>query len=81
MEKGERAMVDFVFKLPLQQGQYSIATAARAGSKGYYLDQVDSATTFKITRPLNRSPFRGVVHLPTEIKVHIPEGDRQGRSA
>ncbi len=81
MEKGERAMVDFVFKLPLQQGQYSIAAAARAGSKGYYLDQVDSATTFKITRPRNRSPFRSVVHLPTEIKVHIPEGDRQGRSA
>ena len=81
MEKGEQAIVDFIFKLPLQQDRYSVTAAVRAGSKSSYLHQVDTATIFKITRPQNRSPFRGVVHLPTEIKVHALGGERQNRSA
>lgn len=82
MEKGERIVVDFTFKIPLQQGTYSITAAARAGNRDpHLLDQADVAATFEITRPRERSPFQGIVHLPTEIKVHAPEKGRQGRSA
>ncbi len=79
MEKGERVVVDFSFKVPLRKGRYSISAGARAGGEDSYLDRVDAATTLRITRPQNRKPFNGVVHLPTEIQVHAPEG--QGRSA
>jgi ABC-type polysaccharide/polyol phosphate transport system ATPase subunit len=80
MEKGEQAVVDFTFKVPLQHGRYSISAAARAGSEGLYLDRMDAARVFKISRPKDGGPFRGIVHLPTEVKVHASEGERQGRS-
>ena len=80
-EKGERATVDFILKLPLQQDRYYISAAARAGSEAHYLDQVDEATTIKINHPLDRNPFQSLVHLPTEIQVHTPEGERQNRTA
>jgi ABC-2 type transport system ATP-binding protein len=78
MEKGEQVAVDFTFKAPLQHGHYSISAAARTGGKD--LDRVDPATTFEILRPQDRSPLRGLVHQPAQIKVHAPEGERQGRS-
>jgi ABC-2 type transport system ATP-binding protein len=81
IEKGERVVVDFTFKIPLRKGRYGISVGARAGGEDSYLDKVDVATTFRIKRPRDRKSFRGVVHLPTEIKVHAPEGERQGRSA
>jgi ABC-2 type transport system ATP-binding protein len=81
MEKGERVVVDFTFKVPLRKGRYSISASARAGGRDSYLDRVDIAATFRIKRPRNRKPFHGIVHLPTEIKVHAQEGERQGRSA
>ena len=80
MQKGERVVVDFTFKVPLRQGRYSISAGARAGSEDSYLDRVDVAITFRIKRPRDRKPFQGIVHLPTEIKVHTSEGERQGRS-
>ena len=81
MEKGEQIVVDFTFKVPLQYGHYSITAAARKGSKD--LHRVDAAASFEITRPRDSSQnsLRGIVHLPTDIKVHAPEGKRQGRSA
>ena len=80
MEKGEQVVVDFTFKVPLQHGHYSITAAARTGSKD--LHRVDEATTFEITRPHDsQHSLPGIVHLPTDIKVHVPEGERQGRSA
>ncbi len=81
MEKGERVVVDFAFEVPLRRGRYSISVGARASGEDSYLDKVDVATIFRIKRPRDRKPFQGVVHLPTEIKVHAPEGERQGRSA
>jgi len=81
IKKGERAMIDFTFKVPLQHGRYSISAAARSGSEDMYMDRTDPATVFRIARPKNGGPFRGIVHLPTEIKVHAPEGEWQGRSA
>jgi hypothetical protein len=81
MEKGERVVVDFTFRVPLREGRYSISAGVRASGEGTYLDRVDVATTLRIEYPQDRRPCRGVVHLPTEIKVHAPEGARQGRSA
>lgn len=81
MEKGERVVVDFAFEVPLRRGRYGISVGARASGEDSYLDKVDVAATFRIKRPRDRKPFQGVVHLPTEIKVHAPEEERQGRSA
>jgi hypothetical protein len=72
--------VDFTFAVPLRRGRYSISAGARAGGQDSYLDRVDVATTLRIKRPRNRKPFRGLVHLPTEIKIHASEGERQDRS-
>ena len=80
-EKGERMTIDFIFKVPLQPGLYSVTAAARTGNEGSYLDQVEAATTFEITLPQGQNPFRGVVHLPTEVRIRGPEVERQGRSA
>jgi ABC-type polysaccharide/polyol phosphate transport system ATPase subunit len=80
MEKGEQVVVDFTFKVPLRRGHYSITAAARTGSKD--LHRVEAATTFRITHPQDsQNSLPGLVHLPTDIKVHAPEGERQGQSA
>jgi ABC-2 type transport system ATP-binding protein len=81
MEKGEQVVVDFTFKVPLQHGVYNVTADARVASEDLYLDRANVAKNFRITRPSDRSPYRGVVHLPAEIKVHSPEGEKQGRSA
>jgi ABC-type polysaccharide/polyol phosphate transport system ATPase subunit len=81
MEKAERVVVDFTFEVPLRRGRYSISAGVRADSEDSYLDKVDVATTLRIKRPRDRKLFRGVVHLPTEIKVYAPERERQGQSA
>ncbi len=81
MEKGEQVVVDFTFEVPLGRGLYDISVGARAGDKNYYLDKIEAATTFQIEHPQDRSRSRGLVRLPTEIKVHTPEGERHGRPA
>jgi hypothetical protein len=81
MEKGERIVVDFTFEVPLRRGVYNISVGARRGDRHSYLDKIDAATTFRIKRPQDQSRSRGVVRLPTQIKVHTPEGERRGRSA
>jgi ABC-2 type transport system ATP-binding protein len=81
MQKGERVVVDFTFMVPLRKGRYIISAGARAGGEDSYLDRVDFAITFRIKRPRGRKPFQGIVHLPTEIKVHTSERERQGGSA
>jgi ABC-2 type transport system ATP-binding protein len=81
MEKGKRMVVDFAFKVPLQKGRYKVSVGVCAGDEDSYLDRIDGATTFRVARPNNRKRFRGIVHLPTQIKVHVPEGERQGWSA
>jgi hypothetical protein len=75
--KGKQVVVDFTFKVPLQHGVYLITADARVASEDLYLDRVEAPTRFRITRPSDRNPYRGVVHLPTEIKVHSPEHTSQ----
>jgi ABC-type polysaccharide/polyol phosphate transport system ATPase subunit len=82
MEKGERVTVDFAFKVPLHHGPYNVTVAARAGDEDTYQDLAEEAAVFRISRPEDGEPFEGLVHLPTEIRVHdAPEEERQGRSA
>jgi ABC-type polysaccharide/polyol phosphate transport system ATPase subunit len=81
MNKGDEVLVDFTFNVPLQHGLYNVSADARVGSEDLYLDRANMPNNFRITRPSDRDPYRGVVHLPTEIKVHSPEGEKQGRSA
>ena len=81
MEKGERVIVDFTFEVPLRRGRYTISAGVRARGEDSYLDRVDAATTLRIKRSRGQRPFGGIVHLPTQIKVRLPEGERQGRSA
>ncbi len=81
VEKGERVMVDFTFNVPLQAGLYNVTAGAYAGSEELFLlDRVKAAIDFSIAPPQGESLFGGIVHLPTEVKVHARAGERQGRS-
>ena len=73
--------MDFTFKVPLQKGRYGIMVTARgAGDRDSYLDWVDVATTLMIKLSRDQMPSRGLMRLPTQIKLYAPDGTRQGRS-
>jgi ABC-2 type transport system ATP-binding protein len=77
LKQGDQVIVDFTFEVPLRKGRYSISAGVRAGGEeDSYLDRIDVAMIFRVARPRDRKPLRGVVHLPTEIKVHTPAGER-----
>ena len=86
VEKGERLTADFTFKVPLQHNLYTVTTTIRGGEEGeegeesLVLDQA-KAITFSIAQHEEGSSFQGLVHLPTEINVFAPQGERQGQSA
>ena len=78
MGKGERAIVDFTFEAWLQPGQYSVTAAISSPkAKNVYLDWVDVASVFKIERAEGQPAIPGLVHLPTTVAVHSPDGDRR----
>ena len=81
MKKGERVVVDFTFEVPLKKGLYNIGARARAEGKDSHLDKVDAAATLRIKPPRGRSRSRGLVRLPTEIRIHPSEGPYRDRSA
>lgn len=74
---GERVVVDFSFPASLKNGRYSVAAAITRGNNTY-LDRVDVAAVFRVSRPSERGAFPGLVHLPTRVAVH--EADRARRS-
>jgi ABC-2 type transport system ATP-binding protein len=77
-KKGERIIIDFAFGVSLRHGSYSVTAAlARPGGQNLYLDWVDVAAVFEVTRPEDRGAFQGLVHFPTEIKVYEPAGSRR----
>ena len=80
VEKGERLTVDFTFKIPLQHNLYTVTTTIRGGEESLMLDQA-KAITFSIGQQEEGSSFQGLVHLPTEINVFSPQGERLGQSA
>lgn len=76
-ERDEKVIVDFNFEVPLQPGSYSVTAAVSPPKRGNeeYLDWVDVAAVFKILRPEDRSNIKGLVRLPAEVEIHIPEGE------
>lgn len=76
--KGERVTVDFNLPAMLQHGDYGVtASIAYQQKKAVYLDWVDVAAVFKIARPSNRGPIKGLVHLPTRVEIHDTARDRE----
>jgi ABC-2 type transport system ATP-binding protein len=79
--KGERVIADFTLGVPLKQGLYSVTAAiSYAQSKKLYLDWLDVAAVFIISRPKNHRPIQGLVHIPTTVEIHDPDR-RQDRTA
>jgi len=81
VEKGERVMVDFTFKVPLPHSLHTVTAAVRAGQgeERLTLDQV-KAFALSIAKPEEGS-VSGIVRLPIDIKIYAPQRERQGRSA
>lgn len=76
-ERGERVIVDFVFEVPLQPGPYSVTAAlSPSGGGNVYMDWVDVAAAFKISRP-ERGTIKGLVHLPTQARLHSPDSEEE----
>lgn len=73
---GERVIVDFNFDVPLQPGSYSITAAVSPPQGNHaYMDWVDVAAVFKILRPDTGGNIKGLVYLPTEVRIHGPDRD------
>ena len=74
---GERVTVDFTFDAPLQPGTYDVSAAVSPyRSKNLYLDRVDMAAVFKVTRSENGRPVKGLVQLPAKVTIFEPEQTR-----
>ena len=83
-EAGERVTVDFTFEAPLRPDNYGVDVGLSHGwDTDAYLDRVDAAATFEMTRPEHGAGPAGLVRLPAEIRVHDREAHReeQGRTA
>ena len=83
-QKGEQATVDFTFGVPLRSGAYRVdATVTSPKAEDADLARTQNAATFRVTESGSLTPVRGLVHLPTEIRVHGLEGrrERPGRPA
>jgi ABC-2 type transport system ATP-binding protein len=75
--KGERVMVDFSLKVPLQHGAYSVTAAiSPSNNKKIYLDRLDVAAVFKILLPEGRGTIPGLFHIPTTVEIHSPGRNR-----
>jgi ABC-2 type transport system ATP-binding protein len=76
-EAGEGATVDFTFDVPLQAGTYTVDAAVSVPrGEDSYLYQAEEGS-FKITNVGSEPSVRSLVHLPTRVQVHDPEGERE----
>ena len=67
---GQTLVVDFLQRLPLQSGTYSVTVALSHGpSQPAYFDWVDNAVVFEMLRPSGKH-VHGKVGLPVEVSVH-----------
>ena len=83
-DEGEQATVDFTFGVPLRSGAYSVDAAVTAPqAEDSDLARTQTAATFRVTQDGTLAPVRGLVQLPTEVRVHGLEGrqERPGRPA
>ncbi len=68
---GERLVVDFVTSLSIRPGSYSVSPAlSRDPFLPQYLDWVDNACVFEVMPANPRIPIYGIVHFPTDIRIH-----------
>lgn len=75
---GERVIVDFGFRPLLRNGSYSVAAGvSTAGSGTHDLDRIEVAAAFEVGKPQGRSPYGGLAHLPTEVRIF--ESDTEAR--
>lgn len=72
---GERVIVDFTFRAPFKHGTYSVNAAVFSSrQKNVYFDWVDVAAVFEVPIPTQRAPVKGLLHLPTNVEIHAPDG-------
>ncbi|HET7270385.1 MAG TPA: ABC transporter ATP-binding protein [Rubrobacter sp.] len=77
-EEGEQVTVDFTFGVPLHSAGYIVDAAVTAPEvEGSELARRQDAA-FRVTEGGALDPVRGLVQLPTEVRVHGLEG-QQGR--
>ncbi len=74
---GARVIVDFTFDVPLKSGAYSInAAVSHPDNDNLYLDWVDVAAVFKISRAEGRGKGSGLLDLPAEVEIHRPDREQ-----
>jgi ABC-type polysaccharide/polyol phosphate transport system ATPase subunit len=77
-DEGEQTTVDFTFGVPLRSGAYSVDAAVTGpGAEDSDLARTQTAATFRVTQDGTLAPVRGVVQLPTEVRVHGLEGRQE----
>lgn len=72
--RGERAVVDFSFAVPLRPGRYAVDAAILGGDA--LLSRAEAVTVLEVAPPEDGRPVRGLVDLPTEVRVLDPSEDR-----
>ena len=69
---GERASVDFAFAVPLRPGRYAVDAAVHARRSGTCLSRAEAVATLEVLPPGDGRRVRGLVDLPTEVRVLEP---------
>jgi ABC-type polysaccharide/polyol phosphate transport system ATPase subunit len=67
--RGERASVDFAFAVPLRPGRYAVDAAVHARRDGACLSRAEAVATLEVLPPEDGRRVRGLVDLPTEVRV------------
>ena len=80
--KGERIAACFSLNVPLQPGTYGMAAAlTHPQDSKTYMDRVDAAATFEVEGLQEPGAVRGLVHMPTTVRIHDLDRERQNWSA
>ena len=70
---GERASVDFAFAVSLRPGSYAVdATVLSQRDGNTCLSRAEAVTTLEVGPPEDGRPVRGLVDLPTEVRILEP---------
>jgi hypothetical protein len=72
--RGGRASVDFAFAVALRPGRYAVDAALHAPRDGadVCLSRAEAVATLEVLPPEDGRPVRGLVDLPTEVRVLEP---------
>jgi len=71
--RGERASVDFAFAVPLRPGTYTVdAAVISQRDANTCLSRAEAVTTLEVAPPKDGRSVRGLVDLPTEVRVLDP---------